>query len=336
MNQKILVTGGAGYVGSALVKELVERGYKVRVVDKLIFGEKPISFLKNKIELIKADIRKVNSNILKGVDAIIHLAGISTEPTAQFDPRLTDLINHIATERLAKLAKKKGIKRFIFASSCSIYFTYNTPLFPKPSKETEKVNPISPYSISKRAAEQALLELASDSFHPIIFRKGTIYGLSPKMRYDLVLNSFVKDSFLQRKMTVHCSGQIWRPLIDIKDVIWAYIRALELPVKKIGGKIFNVSEKNWNILELAKEVKKILKKEKGIDPEIQVEPVGITRNYQADNTLFKKTFEYKPQRRLKDAILEIWDHLEKNPKDPLDIIHYNDKWLIPLIEAGKI
>jgi nucleoside-diphosphate-sugar epimerase len=336
MTKRILVTGGAGYVGSVLVKKLVERGYRVRVADKLIFGEQALSPLKNKIELIKTDIRKANSNILNGVDAVIHLAGISTEPTAQFDPRLADLVNHIATERLAKLAKKKGIKRFIFASSCSIYFTYNTPLFPKPSKETEEVNPISPYSISKRAAEQALLELASDSFHPIIFRKGTIYGLSPKMRYDLVLNSFVKDSFLQKKMTVHCSGQIWRPLIDIQDVTWAYIRALELPVDKIGGKIFNISDNNWNLLELAKEVKKILKKEKGVDPEIYIEPVGITRNYQADNTLFKKIFGYKPQRRLKDAILEIWNHLEKDPKDPLDTIHYNDKWLISLIKSKKI
>jgi len=336
MKKRILITGGGGYIGSSLVGELLKKGYQVRVYDRFIFGEKPLKRLKDKIEIIKGDIRNFKKEILNGIDAVIHLAAISTEPTSQYDPRLTDLINHIATEKLARAAKEMGIERFIFASSCSVYFTYSTPLNPSPSKEDEPVNPISPYSISKRAAEQALLELADDSFHPIIFRKGTIYGLSPRMRYDLVLNSFVKDSFLHKKMTVHCSGKIWRPLIDLKDVVWAYIKALELPIKKVGGKIFNISDKNWNILELAKEVKKIIKKEKGIDPEIQVEPVGITRNYQADNTLFKKTFEFKPQRKLKDAVLEIWNHLEKNPKEPLQAIHYNDQWLIPLIEAGKI
>ncbi len=336
MPKRILITGGAGYVGSALVRELVKRGYKVRIVDKLLFKRNPFEDLKNKIEFIKQDIRKINSNVLKDVDTIVHLAAISTEPTAQFDPRLTDLINHIATERLAKLAKKNKIKRFIFASSCSVYFTYSTPLVPKPSKETEKVNPISPYSISKRAAEQSLLELADDKFFPIIFRKGTIYGLSPRMRYDLVLNAFVKDAFLERKLHVHCGGQIFRPLIDIKDVVLAYIKAIELPLRKVGGKIFNISDKNWNILELAKEVQKILQKRKGIKVEIKVEPVGITRNYQVDNTLFRKTFNFKPSRSLEEAVLEIWDHIEKNHKEILNPIYYNDKWLIPLIEAKKI
>jgi len=199
MKKRILITGGGGYIGSSLVGELLKKGYQVRVYDRFIFGEKPLKRLKDKIEIIKGDIRNFKKEILNGIDAVIHLAAISTEPTSQYDPRLTDLINHIATEKLARAAKEMGIERFIFASSCSVYFTYSTPLNPSPSKEDEPVNPISPYSISKRAAEQALLELADDSFHPIIFRKGTIYGLSPRMRYDLVLNSFVKDSFLHKK-----------------------------------------------------------------------------------------------------------------------------------------
>jgi len=281
-------------------------------------------------------VREVSPEIFDGIDAVIHLAAFATEPTSQFNPRYTDLLNHIATERLAKMAKEKGIKRFIFASSCSVYFTYTTPLNPPPAKETENVKPMSPESLSKRAAEQALLELTDENFKPIIFRKGTIYGLSPRMRYDLVLNSFTKDSFLHRRMTVNSGGQIWRPLTDIKDVVWAYTKALEMPLEKIGGKIFNICNKNWNILELAKKVQRILSERKGIKVEIDVKPVGLTRNYKADNSLFKTVFQFNPSRSLEDAIFEIWEHLEKYPQDPTNPIHYNDKWEIHLMEAGLL
>lgn len=166
---KILVTGGAGFVGSALVHALINKDYKVRVLDKLIFTEAPLDNIKEKIELVRGDIRDVSPEIMDGVEAVIHLAGFSTEPTSQYNPRYTDLINHVATERIAKIAKEKGIKRFIFASSCSVYFTYNTPLNPPVYEESDTINPISPYSLSKRAAEQALLELADSNFRPIIF-----------------------------------------------------------------------------------------------------------------------------------------------------------------------
>jgi len=273
---------------------------------------------------------------MNGVSAVIHLAGFATEPTSQYNPRYTDLVNHIATERLAKMAKEKGVKRFIFASSCSVYFTYDTPLNPVPNKETDKVNPISPYSLSKRAAEQAILELADEKFQSIIFRKGTIFGLSSRMRYDLVLNSFTKDAFSKRILTVSCGGQVCRPLADIQDIVWAYIKALELPLDKVGGKIFNVCSENWNIGELAKKVRKILKERKNIDVTIDIQPVGITRNYKADNSLFKETFQFTPSRTLEEAILEIWNHLEKHPEDVSNPIFYNDKWEIHLLEAGLL
>jgi nucleoside-diphosphate-sugar epimerase len=336
MSKTILVTGGAGYVGSVLVRGMLNRNYKVRVLDKLIFTKKPLKDIKDKIELIKGDIREVGPEIMNDVEAVIHLAGFATEPTSQYNPRYTDLVNHIATERIAKMAKEKGIERFIFASSCSVYFTYDTPLNPLPLKETDSVNPISPYSISKIAAEQALLELSDKKFRPIIFRKGTIYGLSPRMRYDLVLNSFIKDAFSRRRLTVNCGGQIWRPLIDIQDVVRTYIQALEMSLDKIGGRIFNINNDNWNILDLAKKVQKILKEKKGINVEIDIQPVGITRNYKADNSLFKQVFQFTPARNLEDAIFEIWHHLENHSNDISNPIYYNDKWEIPLIESGLI
>jgi len=337
MSKTVLVTGGAGYVGSGLVPALLNNGYKVRVLDRMIFTENSLLGVKDKVEIIKKDIRNVGSEIMKNVWAVIHLAAFATEPTAQYNPRLTDLVNHIATAKLAKMAKKEGVERFIFASSCSIYFTYTTPLIPPFYKETEKINSISPYSISKKAAEESLLELADENFSPIIFRKGTIYGLSPRMRYDLVLNSFVKDAFLRHRLTVNAGGQIWRPLVDIQDIVWAHLKALEMPLDKIGGKIFNICNENWNIIELAEMVKRILKEKKNIDIKIDVQPTGITRNYQADNSLFKQIFQFIPQRTLEEAILEIYSFLENNPKnDPNNPIFYNDIWYKKIFESGEL
>jgi len=125
-------------------------------------------------------------------------------------------------------------------------------------------------------------------------------------------------------------------LTDIQDVVWAYIKALEMPLDKIGGKIFNVCNENWSIGELAKRVQKILKEKKGIDTEIDIQPVGITRNYKADNSLFKETFQFIPSRTLEDAVFEIWNRLEKNPEDASDPINYNDKWEIQLMETGQL
>lgn len=332
----ILVSGGAGYIGNHLVRALLGRGYAVRVLDKLIFTDKPLQDILPRIELVRGDIRTVDPAVLDGVSAVIHLAGFATEPTSQYNPRYTDLVNHIATERLATLAKARGIARFVFASSCSVYFSYDTPLNPPAYREQDTVNPISPYSLSKRAGEQALLELADETFLPTIFRKGTVYGLSPRMRYDLVVNSFVKDAFQKKKLTVNAGGQIWRPLIDIQDVVAAYLAALELPLNAVGGKIFNVASQNWNILDLAHEVRQVLAGRTREPVEIEVQPVGIARNYQADATRFYAAFRFQSARALRDAVLEIWDHLERHPGHADSPICYNDRWQIQLLEAGLI
>ena len=227
MTKRILITGGAGFVGSVLVRRLLNAGYNVRVLDKLIFTEAPLENIRNKIELIKGDVRNISPEIMNNVEAVIHFAGFSTEPTSQYNPRYTDLLNHLATERIAKMAKEKRIEKFIFAFSCSVYFTYDTPLDPIPNKETDVINPISPYSLSKRAAEQALLELADDKFQPIILRKGTIYGLSPRMRYDLVLNSFTKDAFSRRRLTVNAGMAV---LFD-----WLFSYNIKVTIQKSLG-----------------------------------------------------------------------------------------------------
>lgn len=335
----VLVTGGGGYLGAVLVRRLLERGYKVKVLDLLIFGGKPLADVKNKIELIVSDIRHFDPEILNDVDAVIHLAGFSTDPTSQYDPRLTDVINHISTEHLAKLARSKGIKRFVYASTCSVYFTLNTPLEPPLYKESDTVNPISAYSFTKRCSEQVLWAMSNSDFQPTIFRKGTLYGFSPRMRYDLVFNSFAKDAYFKKVLTVDAGGEIWRPMIDIQDAVLSYIKALELPLKKIGGKIFNISDQNWSIGELAKAIQRIAKKIRRLNVDLDIKPFGLTRNYKADNSLFKEVFDFKPSRTLDQAAGEIWDQFDHNrDHDPHHNINYSDRWYKEFFETkpGKI
>ncbi len=323
--KKILVTGGAGYIGSALVPELLARGYDVRVFDNLSFGDFGLADVKEKIEIVKGDIKNPPANIVDGVYAVIHLAGLSTEPTSYFNPRHTDQVNHLGTEYIARLAKATGISRFIFASSCSVYFTYDTPLVPPLFKESDRVNSISPYSLSKRAGEEALFELADENFQPTIFRKGTLYGFAPKMRYDLVFNSFTKDAFKHGRITVHAGGDIYRPILDIQDAVEAYIAALELPIEKVGRHIFNVSHSNLRIGDFAAEFKAIIKDISGKDIEVDIQPVGLTRNYRADNSKYMAVFGLRERRPIRDAIKEIWDKIAGG-HDVDNARYYTDKW----------
>ena len=328
-NKTILVTGGAGYVGSVLVPKLLAKGYSVRVFDKLIFGDFGLEAVKDRIELIQGDILDPPKDLMTGVFGVIHLAGLSSQAGFSFrSPRYTDRANHLGTEIIARLAKFHKVSRFVFASSCSIYCYYKylpssaaLPLY----KEDDSVDVVAPYALSKRAAEEALFELADDSFQPVILRKGTLYGFSPKMRYDLVLNAFTKDAFSQKQITVNAAGEVYRPMVDIRDAVAAYIVALELPLAAVGGKIFNIANGNYRIGDLAEDFRKILKDEKAIDIAIDIKPFETSLNYQADNSRFKEVFQFTPTRVLKDAILELWDALEKG-NDYKDTRYYNDPW----------
>ncbi len=325
--KKVLVTGGAGYVGSALVPRLLLRGYDVRVFDRLTFGSFGLDAVKDKVELVEGDVRMPPANLMDGVWGVIHLAGLSTEPSAYFKPRYTDQVNHIGTENIARLAKKAGVERFIFSSTCSVYFTFDTPSVPISYTEESQVNSISSYALTKRAAEEALLELTDTAFKPTIFRKGTIYGFAPKMRYDLVLNSFTKDAFSKKKIFVNSGGEIFRPMLDIQDAVEAYIAALELPLEAVGGHTFNVLSSNWKIGDLAvNKFKELIALHKNIPIEVEIRVSdSITRNYLADDSKFKKVFGLTPARSIEEAILEMWDKMEGG-HDFQDQRFYTDNW----------
>jgi nucleoside-diphosphate-sugar epimerase len=323
MAKKILVTGGAGYIGSVVVRELLDKGYEVLVYDKLYFGKIGLAEVEPRIEIIQGDIRKFNPEILSDVDGIFHLAALSNDPTAEYNPPANFDINTRGTEIVAAAAKKKGIERFIFASSCSVYYS------PHPTEEMmtdkSKINPTAPYSKSKYLAEKKLLEMRGKDFKPTILRKGTVFGYSPRMRYDLVVNTFVKDAYQKGRLSINAGGKMYRPLVSIKDVAKAYIACLEAPVDKVDGQIFNLVHKNYVILELAHSVKNVLKDRKNI--EIDVEEKGVPRSYKVDGSRIKDVLGFEPGEGISCAVNEMWSHIESNPNALNDPIHYNIKWM---------
>lgn len=336
--KKILITGGAGYIGSLLAPALLKHGYDVRIFDNLIFGDEGIATLYNQIEFIGGDIMQPPQDLMEGVYGVIHLAGVSSQAKASYrSPRYTDLMNHIGTEIIGVMAKASKVKRFILASSCSIYCSYkHTPISEAPFfNEEDHVDIFNPYSLSKRAAEEALFELMDADFQPTMLRKGTVYGFAPKMRYDLVINAFTKDAFRQKKIQVNAGGEIYRPFIDIRDVIEAYIAALELPLEKVGGQIFNLVDDNHKIGDLALRFKRIIKKEKDIDIELDIRPFEVMLNYKADNKKFKEVFQFKPSRTLEDAIMETWGKLESG-HDHTNLRFYNDPWYAEAYKQGLL
>lgn len=335
-NQKILVTGGGGYIGVLLVEKLLEKGYRVRVFDKFFWGEKPLGHLKGKIETVQGDIRKPPASIVKGISAVIHLAAFSNDPMAEFDPKANYEVNTLGTKRIAQLAKKNGVGRFILASSASIY---DRGLKAKIELRDEKakVKPIAPYSVSKYEAERELLKLADDDFCPVILRKGTVYGASPRMRYDLVVNTLFRDGFLTKKLTVFCGGVQWRPLVDVEDVVGAYLLCLTAPEEKVKGEIFNLVYKNYRVLEVAREVKKAFKKVLGKDLEIDVDnSFRKDRSYKISGRKIKRVLGWEPkisvgqsvERMIKKAKAQGWNDF-MHPK------YYNIKWMSPIFRAEK-
>ncbi|MCK4316844.1 MAG: SDR family oxidoreductase, partial [Anaerolineae bacterium] len=193
--RKVLLVGGAGYVGSVLAEELLERGFAVKILDRLYYGDGGLREVRDRVELIMSDMRVIDPGVLQDVDAVVNLGGLSNDPTAEYNPKANYEMNTTASVQLAEMCQEMGVRRYIFASSCSIYDRgvgndHNDFM----QDETTEVDPRAAYSGSKRAAEKALLKMVGDEFCPVILRKGTIYGFSPRMRYDLVVNTFVKDA----------------------------------------------------------------------------------------------------------------------------------------------
>lgn len=330
----ILVTGGAGYIGSVLVQKLVDRGFKVRVFDRFYFGKKHLAHLGRSVDLVVGDIRRFDPKYLNGVDAIIHLAALSNDPTAEFNPKANWEINYLSTKKLAADAKRAGIAKFVFASSCSVYYT-STAKLKKTFDENDKISPRAPYSLSKKMAEGALLSLADKNFVPTILRAGTVYGFSPRMRYDLVVNTMLKDAISKRTIIVLARGEQWRPLVDIGDLVKTYLAVLEAPEYKVAGQIFNVNFDNFKVKEIAKHVQKTLDG----NPRIKIDRIQdflYDRSYKVSGWKLEKVLGIKPKISIDDSVKNMVKNINKFHYDNFDHPkYYNISWMMTLAEMDR-
>lgn len=335
---KILVVGGAGYVGCVLVKELLEKGYAVKVFDRLYYGDQGLEEVRDKIELQVGDMRIMDASVLEDVDAVINLGGLSNDPTAEFNPKANYEINTVAIEKLARVCKESRIKRYIFASTCSIYdFGVTEEDRDLVLDEEADVNPKAAYSSSKYEAERLLLQMTDETFCPVILRKGTIYGFSPRMRYDLVVNTFVKDALLKGYITVFYGGEMWRPLVDVKDAARAYITCLEADEKQVKGQIFNLVYRNFRISELAIRVREALKNiEVNAEVRVDYRYRGV-RSYRVTGKKLERALGFRSIISVEESVKDMVEKIREyeytdfdNPK------YYNIRWMKLLEEANRI
>ena len=335
---KVLVVGGAGYVGSVLVRELLGRGYAVKVFDRLFFGDVGLAEVRDSIELVVGDVRAVDASLFEGVGTIINLSGLSNDPTAEYNPRANYEMNTMATERLAVEAKAQGISRFVFASSCSVYYVPAGVEMPDVLlDETAQLAPKAAYSYSKHEAEKRLLALSGTDFCPVILRMGTVFGFSPRMRYDLVVNTFVCHALRHGALDVHLGGEMWRPLVDVRDVARAYIAAVEAPEERVKGEIFNVATQNYRISELALRVREALREE-GIVADIRPEYAyqGV-RSYRVSTEKIRRLMGFTPTVTLEESICHMVENIRKYRYTNFDHPRYwNIQWMKLLEETHGI
>lgn len=244
MKQTVLVTGDKGYIGSVLTGVLAERGYAVVGLDVGYYEDCLIDAAPPAYRSIARDVRDVTAADLRGVDAVIHLAGLSNDPLGELAPRLTEQINFDGTLRLAVLAREAGVRRFVYASSQSMYGVSNTSH--ELDEDDSDKNPLTAYARTKWEAELRLKDLGTSGFTVVCFRPSTVFGASPRLRCDIVYNSLVACAYTTGKVEIKSDGTPWRPVVHVRDVCAAFIAGLEAPVALIGGRSYNVGIPNGN------------------------------------------------------------------------------------------
>lgn len=303
-SHRILVTGGAGYVGSVLVPQLLARGFQVRVLDTFPFGEDSLApagaNTNANCEFTRADIRSTAavSRALRGCNAIVHLAAIVGDPACDANPQVALDVNLTATRTLVEMARSLGVRRFVFASSCSVYGASDSIL-----DETSPLNPLSVYARTKIDAEKFLLSARGSGFAPVVLRFGTLFGLSPQMRFDLVANMFVARAATTGRITIFNEEQ-WRPFLHVEDAASAAIACLEADPRAVAGEVFNAGSPalNLHIRDVGEAVQRLIP-----DTVIErIENYSDLRNYRVSFEKIQRALGFKAQRTLESGIAEIY------------------------------
>lgn len=326
--RNVLVTGGAGYVGAVLVPRLLDKGYCVKVLDLYLFGEHVLDKVADsaRLEQIKGDIR--NQELLKkslaGVDAVIHLACISNDPSFELNPELSKSINYDAFEPLVRISKDSEVGRFIYASTSSVYGVSDAPEV----TEEHPLVPITDYNKYKGLCEPVLLKEQSDNFTTVVIRPATVCGYSPRQRLDLTVNILTNHAVNEGKITVF-GGSQKRPNIHIDDLVDLYVTLLELPDEQIAGKIFNAGYQNHTVAEIAEIVKEVVESELPDKAPLEVEtvPSSDIRSYHISSEKIKRELGFEPKRTIQDGARDLVRAFKAGriPDPMTNVLYYNIK-----------
>ena len=304
--KKIFVTGGAGYIGAILVPKLLQKGYKVKVFDLYTYGRDVFDGItdRSRLEEVEGDI--CDENLLRqavpGSDVVIHLACISNDPTFALNPVLSRRVNFDAFEPLVTIAKQSGVRRFIYASTCSVYGVSDAPEV----TEDHPLVPLTDYNKYKGLCEPVLLEYQSKNFVPVIIRPATVCGYSPRQRFDLTVNILTNHAYNRGKITVF-GGRQERPNIHIEDITDLYVQLLELPDEKIAGRTYNAGFENRKVSDLAELVATVFAKElpEQVRPTIETQPSEDIRSYRISSKKIREELGFIPQHTIEDAVRDL-------------------------------
>jgi nucleoside-diphosphate-sugar epimerase len=308
------------------------------VFDRMFFGHAPIEAFRDRVELVVEDMRDIEERHLEDCGSVINIGGLSNDPTAEFNPRANEELNTFASIKVAEVAKKVGVSRLLFASTCSIYDRgVGEEARDILLDETSDVDPKAAYATSKLAAETAILRMADADFAPVSFRMGTIFGFSPRMRYDLVVNAFVKAAMSTGKLPVHYGGSMWRPLIDVQDVSRAYVMALESDTDQIRGQIFNLTAGNFRISELALRAQHTLAGLR-VPCELDVDySYRLVRSYRVSGEKILRTLGFQPRVTIEESIEHMVEQIRAHGYTDFSNPRYsNIEWMKLLEESVEI
>ncbi|MGB6130407.1 MAG: SDR family oxidoreductase [Acidobacteriaceae bacterium] len=297
---RLLIAGGAGYLGSVLIPRLLDRGYKVDVVDLFWFG----NHLPRQVGILNKDIFQLSAEDLAAYDQVVFLAGLSNDPMAEYSPSKNFIFNAAAPAYLAYIAKMAGVKRYIYASSCSVYGYTENELF----DETRAVSSHYPYGISKLQGEQAVMQLMGEKFSVISLRKGTISGYSPRMRLDLIVNTMFKTAVRDNTITVN-NPSIWRPILSIDDAATAYIRAIEANLSLSG--IFNLASGNYTVGEVGDQIRSAVEERLNIHVNLCIKHIQDYRNYKVSTEKAANVLSFHPSGTVKSIVDNLIDNMHK-------------------------
>jgi len=304
---KVLVTGSNGYIGTVLVPLLIAEGHDVVGLDTDLYERCTFCGALADNHTINKDVREVQKDDVEGFDAIIHLAGLSNDPLGDYRPVLTEEINEQASIRLAQIAREVGVKRFLFASSCSNYGAAGNDFL----TEEAPFNPVTPYGWSKVRVEESVSKMADENFCPVFLRASTAYGVSPRLRFDLVTNNLTAWAFTTGEVYLKSDGSPWRPIVHVEDISRAYIAALHAPRELVFNEAFNVgtTTENYQMREIAQIVKEVVPGcEIGFAPDAGPD----TRNYRVDCSKIALTLhEFKPQWTARRGIEQLYEEYKK-------------------------